>query len=129
MRACGSSELIKTLKIDMIEFLKRLFRPRRVAEVRPVAGHAGAAGTREASVAADARRAWAEQASRAIDPKATPEVLCGITPGMSVAEIARRLTELHRRHNRAATSLDAQLRAESDIMLDAIAALREKYLP
>lgn len=113
----------------MIEFLKRLFRPRRAAEVRPVADRAGAAGTREASVAGDARRVWAEQASRPIDPKAAPEVLCGITPGMSSEEIARRLTELHRRHNRAATSLDAQLRAESDIMLDAIAALREKYFP
>jgi hypothetical protein len=129
LRACGLSELIKTLNFAMIEFLKRLFRPRRAAEVRPVADRAGAAGNREASVAADARRVWAEQASRPIDPKAAPEDLCGITPGMSSDEIARRLTDLHRRHNRAATSLDAQLRAESDIMLDAIAALREKYFP
>jgi hypothetical protein len=115
----------------MIEFLKRLFRPRRAAAVaaRPAADRAGAAGPREVKGSADARRVWAEQASRPLDRAASPEVLCGITPGMSSEDIARRLTELHRRHNRAATSLDAQLREESDIMLDAIAALREKYFP
>jgi hypothetical protein len=34
-----------------------------------------------------------------------------------------------RRHNRAATSLDAKLRDEAAIMLDAIAAVKEKLPP
>jgi hypothetical protein len=48
---------------------------------------------------------------------------------MSPLEIDQRLAELHRRHNRAATSLDAKLRDEAAIMLDAIAAVKEKLPP
>ncbi len=55
------------------------------------------------------------------------EQLCGITPGMGKPEISARLKMLYRRHNRAASSLDATLRAESERMLDAIVEVREKH--
>ena len=55
------------------------------------------------------------------------EKLCGITKGMSQEEIDKRLTELYRRHNRAASSLDAKLREEAEVMLDTIVELRMKY--
>jgi len=63
-----------------------------------------------------------------IDPKAAPEVLCGLTPGMSTDEIRDHLAALYRRHNRAASSLDDTLRADAEIMLDAIVRCRESLL-
>ena len=70
---------------------------------------------------------WEKDASRALDPKAGPEQICGITPGMSREEIQERLAMLYRRHNRAASSLDEKLREEAEVMLEAISALREKH--
>ncbi len=58
---------------------------------------------------------------------ASAEQLCGITRGMGKAAISERLKRLYRRHNRAASSLDATLRAESERMLDAIVEVREKH--
>lgn len=69
------------------------------------------------------QRAPAEAAAGA----ETAEQLCGITRGMSKPEIAARLKKLYRRYNRAASSLDAKLRAESERMLDAIVEVREKH--
>ncbi len=59
---------------------------------------------------------------------APPEKLCGITKGMSAEEIEKQLTQLYRRHNRAASSLDPKLREEAEVMLDAIVEMRLKYL-
>jgi hypothetical protein len=56
----------------------------------------------------------------------TPEELCEITPKMSKDEIKAKLAFLYRRFNRATSSLDPKLRAEADIMLDAVVAIREK---
>ena len=58
----------------------------------------------------------------------TPEELCGIGPAMPVDEIRARLAKLFTRHNRAASSFDLDLRAEAEIMLQAIVLLREKYI-
>ncbi|MBE7498357.1 MAG: hypothetical protein HS117_25750 [Verrucomicrobiaceae bacterium] len=57
----------------------------------------------------------------------TPEELCEITPKMSKDEIKARLKLLFRRFNRGASSLDPKVRAEADIMLDAVVAVREKH--
>jgi hypothetical protein len=54
------------------------------------------------------------------------EELCGIARGMGKSQIADRLKLLYRRHNRAASSLDARTRAEAEHMLDAIVEIREK---
>jgi len=74
-----------------------------------------------------AKEEWARQAAKRINPDATPEQLCGLTPGMSKEEISNQLAILYRRHNRAASSLEPRLREEAEIMLDVIAALRQKY--
>jgi len=58
----------------------------------------------------------------------TSEDLCGIAPGMGGEEIHARLARLFRRHNRAASSLDEGLRAEAEIMLEAIVDIRLRYL-
>jgi hypothetical protein len=59
--------------------------------------------------------------------QATAEALCGIDPRMSKTDISARLKLLYRRYNRAASSLDATMRAEADKMLDAIVEVREKH--
>ena len=66
--------------------------------------------------------------AQAAAPEASAEQLCGVRPGMGKPEIAALLKKLYRRHNRAASSLDATLRAESERMLDAIVEVREKHL-
>lgn len=58
----------------------------------------------------------------------TPEELCNVEPTMPVDEIRARLAKLFTRHNRAASSFDLELRAEAEIMLQAIVLLREKYI-
>ncbi len=121
----------------MIEFLKRLFGLSKPAASRnqptgPTPRRPAAAPSHSSSPdpkPKDARERWAEAAAKPIDATASPEALCGITEGMSPLEIDQRLAELHRRHNRAATSLDAKLRDEAAIMLDAIAAVKEKLPP
>lgn len=68
----------------------------------------------------------AESRAAAGAPVRTPEEWCGITAGMSPEEIRARLALLYRRFNRATSSLDPKLRAEAEVMLDAIVAVREK---
>jgi len=56
------------------------------------------------------------------------EELCGLRDGMSHEELESLLKMLYRRHNRAASSLDDNKRAEAEIMLDAIVEVRQRYL-
>jgi len=70
----------------------------------------------------------AKKESAKVEPKLSPEELCDIKPGMAREEIREHLAMLFRRHNRAAASLDEKLRSEAEVMLDAIVAVREKYL-
>lgn len=58
----------------------------------------------------------------------SPELMCGIRPGMSRDEIKERLALLFRRHNRMASSLDEERRKEAETMLDAIVVCRQKYV-
>jgi len=59
----------------------------------------------------------------------TPEAMCDIDPErMDSDEIRRRLSELYKRHNQAAGSLDPELRKEAEHMLEAIVHCREKYV-
>ncbi|MFN0079452.1 MAG: hypothetical protein ACKVY0_23555 [Prosthecobacter sp.] len=64
-------------------------------------------------------------AAKAEPPKSIEE-LCSITPKMTKDEIRAQLKLLFRRYNRSASSLDANIRAEADKMLDAIVQVREK---
>jgi hypothetical protein len=57
------------------------------------------------------------------EPKSSEE-LCGINPDMNPDEIRARLSVLYKRHNAAASSLDANLREEAEEMLDAIVEVR-----
>jgi hypothetical protein len=69
---------------------------------------------------------WEAASKQTLNPNASPEELCGLTPGMTPDEIRERLAMLYRRHNRAAASLDAALRSEAETMLDAIVQCRER---
>lgn len=60
-------------------------------------------------------------------PLKSPDELCEIMPKMSKDEIKARLKLLYRRFNRSASSLDAKIRDEAEIMLNAIVAVREKH--
>lgn len=79
-------------------------------------------------VAERAKREWQFKAGQKLDEKQSPEILCGIDKKMPLAEIESKLSTLYRRHNRAASSLDPELREESELMLEAIATLKERYL-
>jgi hypothetical protein len=57
----------------------------------------------------------------------TAEELCEITRKMSKDEINARLKLLFRRFNRGASSLDAKVREEAEIMLNAVVEVREKH--
>jgi hypothetical protein len=61
------------------------------------------------------------------EPAKSPEDLCGITPKMAKDEVRAQLKLLFRRYNRSASSLDAKLRHEAEVMLDAIVQVREKH--
>jgi hypothetical protein len=117
----------------MFNFLRKLFKRKRKSEpeqprlVLPT--HDQPARAKPGPAASPtAREEWARQAARRIDPDATPEELCGLTPEMTEDQISTQLAMLYRRHNRAASSLEANLREEAEIMLDVIAAMRQKYL-
>ncbi len=71
---------------------------------------------------------WEASAARQIDKSAKAEELCGIKPDWSPQQIRDHLAMLYRRHNRAASSLDARLREEAETMLDAIVRCREKLI-
>jgi len=59
----------------------------------------------------------------------SPEELCEIDPEtMDTEEIRLQLARLYKRHNHAAGSLNSELRAEADLMLDAVVHCREKYI-
>ena len=58
----------------------------------------------------------------------SPEELCGIDITMTADEIRSHLAKLFTRHNRAASSFDLELRAEAELMLQAMVSLRAKYL-
>lgn len=74
------------------------------------------------------KQKWASKAAESIDPKASAETLCGVNKSMAKEEIKEKLAVLYRRHNRAASSLDQKMREEAEIMLEAIAAMKEKFL-
>jgi len=67
-----------------------------------------------------------QPAKSAAAKQQTPEELCGVTAKMAKDEVRQRLALLYRRYNRATSSLDGQLRAEAEKMLDAIVAVRDK---
>jgi hypothetical protein len=58
----------------------------------------------------------------------TAEEMCGVTSKMGKEEVRQKLALLYRRYNRATSSLDAKLRSEAEVMLDAIVAVREKVI-
>ena len=60
----------------------------------------------------------------------TPEAMCGLDSldNMDSTAVKAHLAKLYKRHNDAAGSLDPELRAEAEQMLDAIAHCREKYV-
>jgi hypothetical protein len=70
----------------------------------------------------------AATARQPLNRSAAPEELCGLTPGMTPEEIRDHLAMLYKRHNRAASSLEADLREEAEIMLDAVVRCRETFL-
>ena len=120
----------------MISFLKNLFkarpRPEKPRLTLPSYGQqqpvAPPAAKPDAGASPKAKEEWAKQAAQRIDPDATPEQLCGIEPDMTREQISAQLAILYRRHNRAASSLEASLREEAEIMLDVIASMRQKHL-
>ncbi len=59
---------------------------------------------------------------------ATPEELCELKDGMTHEELKAHLAKLYRRHNRAASSLNPELREQAERMLDAIVEVRHRYL-
>ncbi len=76
---------------------------------------------------AEALRQAALEAAR-IEASKDPEVLCGVNAKMSPVEIENRLAALYRRHNRAASSLNEEMREEAEHMLESIAICRERLL-
>ncbi len=112
----------------MFEKLGKIFKP---AKTKPTT--AGTASSqRSTATPADtvpaAKREWEKRAAREINDRLPGEELCELRDGMTAAELQAHLGMLYRRHNRAASSLDPKLRREANIMLDAIVAMRQKYL-
>ena len=119
----------------MFPFLRNLFKrkqapekPRLVLPQPPAKSTQPAAARPGPGTTPKAKEEWARQAAQKINPGATPEQICGIEAGMTTEQIAAQLAMLYRRHNRAASSLEAHLREEAEIMLDMVAAMRQKYL-
>lgn len=94
----------------------------------PAAGVAEPKAKATEPAADSVKQKWASKAAESIDPKASPEILCGVNRSMAREEIKEKLAVLYRRHNRAASSLDVKMREEAEIMLEAIATMKEKYL-
>lgn len=59
---------------------------------------------------------------------ASAEELCDLRDGMTEDEMRAHLAKLYRRHNRAASSLNPELRDQAERMLDAIVEVRHRYL-
>ena len=109
----------------------RLFgsnKPLRAAPVPPPPASRGSAASPTATD--NPATAAVRQATHRprLDPTARPEDLCGLSPGMTTEEIREHLALLYRRHNRAASSLEGELREEAEIMLDAVVRCRETFL-
>ena len=122
----------------MFKALSRLFgsKPGKAPRLSiPVSG-AGAATTKftpgpalaMGSAGPSAKEKWQQDAAQSLSRQCSPEDLAGITPGMTPEQIRERLAKLYQRHNRAASSLDPQLREEAEFMLETLAGLREKYV-
>lgn len=60
--------------------------------------------------------------------QASAESLCGISSTMPKDQVKAQIKLLYRRYNRAASSLDVNVRAEAERMLDAIVEVREKRI-
>jgi len=67
-------------------------------------------------------------ASAPIGTETPHEDLCGLHSEMTTEDIEHQLAYLYRRYNRAAASLDTTMNREAEIMLDAVVAMRRKYL-
>jgi hypothetical protein len=87
-------------------------------------GVADVAAAQPAASVAQAKAPVMEEAKPVV--KKSVEELCGVEPKMTKDQIRERIKLIYRRYNRAASSLDAATRAEAEIMLDAVVALREK---
>ncbi len=118
---------------------KQLFKFLSRKPVRPAPAPAGIFGKPDASPAVgDTTEApagkpkavleWERANRRKVLRGTPPEQLCGISATMTQDQIREHLAMLYRRHNRAASSLDAHLREEAEIMLDAVVHCREKLL-
>jgi len=124
----------------MFKLLNKLFGSRRPAlRAAPVPAPAARAAATAATAAAAAAPAPApEKAADAavrqaatrprLDAATPPEQLCGLTPEMTKEQIREHLAMLYQRHNRAASSLEADLREEAELMLDAVVRCRETFL-
>jgi len=91
-------------------------------------------GSVEGAVAAPASAAGAGSAARpatgfgrgaASQQRPTAAHRCGIRPDMTPEQVRQHLATLYRRHNRAAASLNPEVRAEANEMLDAIIEVRK----
>jgi hypothetical protein len=122
----------------MFKLLNKLFGSRRPAlRAAPVpapaaraAATAGAATPAPAPAPEKAVEAAVRQATTRprLDAATPPEQLCGLTPEMTKEQIRDHLAMLYQRHNRAASSLEADLREEAELMLDAVVRCRETFL-
>ena len=120
----------------MFRFLKKFFAPKPVKPRLTLPSHAPSRPSAPPppvekpgpGASPSAKEEWAKQAAQKINPDATPEQLCGLAPDMTPEQISAQLAVLYRRHNRAASSLEPNLREEAEIMLDVIAAMRQKHL-
>ena len=121
----------------MFKLLNRLFGGRgKALRAAPVPVRSQVSGPRPASPSPSANSATdtvdaavrAATARQPLNRSAPPEELCGLTPGMTPEEIREHLAMLYKRHNRAASSLEADLREEAEIMLDAVVRCRETFL-
>lgn len=86
------------------------------------------AATAEGRGADSVKQEWLNKSAKHISGTESAEELCGISKTMPKEEIREKLATLYRRHNRAASSLDARLRDEAEMMLEAIATVKERHL-
>ena len=119
----------------MFKALARLFgsKPQTPRPAVPVTGGAAAAVKSSlddppAAVVPSPKEKWEHDATQTLSRQSPPEELAGLTSDMTPAQIRERLAKLYQRHNRAASSLDPQLREEAEFMLETLAGLREKYV-
>ena len=113
----------------MFEKLKTIFKSKDAGKAKVESKLLPQAPTKVEEKKADKGKATGENKVPAKAPakkQQSPEELCGITSKMGKDEIREKLALLYKRYNRATSSLDTNLRAEAEEMLDAIVAIREK---